>query len=47
MVVNLQVGRHVITIYGEDGEFAGSFEHIIGIVPRAHTRDEDNHEEHL
>ena len=35
VVRNLRVGRHVITLDVVDGDFSGSFEHIINIVPRA------------
>jgi hypothetical protein len=45
LVKNLRVGQHVIRIYGEDGDFKGSYEHIINIVPRAHSRDEDDHDD--
>jgi hypothetical protein len=34
LVRNLKVGRHVITLDVVDGDFSGSFEHIINIVPR-------------
>ena len=47
LVTNLRVGQHVITVDVVDGDFSGSFEHIINIVPRADSRDEDDHEDHL